>query len=174
MSQVGPDFIVQDSGAVNLDMDDMVKRTNYRRQVFSISASPNIVLENMNKINPNGFSITLIKRNALTVLNRFGLVKIKDGNVYLKTDSISKSGGNKEALWAAAKNEKSIQQCIALLKDEPQINSKTLAKFISDEYMLNWSDGSIIRNGNILKQWSLWVIEGIESSNVPDPHVSHT
>ncbi|MEN2752565.1 restriction endonuclease [Psychrobacter sp. FBL11] len=174
LSQVGPDFIVQDSGAVNLDMDDMVKRTNYRRQVFSISASPNIVLENMNKINPNGFSTTLIKRNALTVLNRFGLVKIKDGNVYLKTDSISKSGGNKEALWAAAKNEKSIQQCIALLKDEPQINSKTLAKFISDEYMLNWSDGSIIRNGNILKQWSLWVIEGIESSNVPDPHVSHT
>lgn len=168
--QSGKYFVVQDSGSVNLDRYDMVRRNSKRSQVFSISASPNIVLENMNMVNKNGCNTELLKRNAFSVLSRFGLVTTKNGVTYLKVDSISKSGGNKEALWAAAKNEKSIQQCIALLKEQPQISSKKIAKFISDEYMLNWSDGSILRNGNILKQWSVWVIEGIEASNIPEPY----
>lgn len=171
LSQVGSDFIVQDSGAVNLDGQEMGQRHRRRSVIFSNSCSPDIVLENLNKIPKTGCKTTVLKSNALGVLNRFELVTVKDSIVYPRTDVILKSGGNKEAVWAAAKNEQSIQKCIALLKEDPQVNFKTIAERMSNDYKLNWSDASIMRNGNILKQWSLWVIEGIEGSNVPEPHV---
>lgn len=171
LSQTGTDFIVQDSGAVNLDGHEMVRRMRRRSHVFSNSCSPNIVLENLNMIPIDGCKTEILKSNALGVLNRFELVTVKAGIVYLRSDVISKSGGNKEAVWAAAKNEQSIQKCIALLKEDPQVNFKIIAERMSYEYKLNWSDASIMRNGNILKQWSLWVIEGIEGSNVPEPYL---
>ena len=49
------------------------------------------------------------------------------------------------------------------------MSSKDLAKQISDEFDLDWSDGSKTRNGGILKQWSGWVNEGIQTSSIPVP-----
>ena len=90
-------------------------------------------------------------------------------NVPQFPESISKSGGTKEAIWAAAKNESSLLRCIEITQDDPDITAKDLAGIISDDYSLNWSDGSIIRNGNILKQWSTWIKEGMDLHGIPSP-----
>ena len=123
----------------------------------------------MEKISISGAKIEDVQRNALSVLKRFELVTVNQGLVTLNADSIEKSGGNKEAIWAAAKNESSFLSCIDLMTDSPDLDTREIAEKISDEFQLNWSKGSKVRNGGILKQWSSWVQEGIELTAVPTP-----
>ncbi|MEI8632927.1 hypothetical protein P4S72_14900 [Vibrio sp. PP-XX7] len=131
--------------------------------------SPFAAFAALSSIPNSGAKIETIGRNELSVLKRFELVTVTDGCVFVNTDSISKSGGAKEAIWAAAKNENSLLRCTEILQAEPNISVKNIAAQISDEYNLNWSAGSKTRNGGILRQWSLWIKDGIESSSVPTP-----
>ena len=167
--QAGRNIVVQDTGTVILDREGLARRGNQRGKVFSISVSPFSVLTEMENISNSSVKIETVQRNALSVLKRFELVTVSHGLVTLNTDSIEKSGGNKEAIWAAAKNESSFLSCIDLLIDLPDLETKEIADKISDEYELNWSKGSKVRNGGILKQWSTWVKEGIEKAIVPIP-----
>lgn len=167
--RAGNDLVVQDTGTAILDRDGLSRRGKQRGKVFSVSVSPFAALTAINSIPNSGTKIETIKRNELSVLKRFGLVTVKNGDVFLNSDSISKSGGAKEAIWAAAKNENSLLRCIEIVQDNPDISSKDMAAKISGEYKLNWSEGSKTRNGGILKQWSMWVKEGMELSGIPTP-----
>lgn len=89
--------------------------------------------------------------------------------VTIQDESINKYGGRLEAIWSVAKNEGSLHRCIEIITETPEVSNKDLAEQISDEFQLNWSKGSKIRNGGILSQWSRWIKEGIETSSIPIP-----
>lgn len=167
--RAGNNLIVQDMGAPVLDIEGLARRGKQRGKVFSVSVSPFATYKAICSIPNSGTTSHNIGRNELSVLKRFELVTVKNDIAFKNADAISKSGGDKEAIWAAAKNEKSLLKCIEIMQDHPNINSKDIAARISDEYGLNWSDGSKIRNGGILKQWSLWIKEGVEMSDIPFP-----
>jgi len=167
--RAGNDLVVQDTGTAILDRDGLARRGKQRGSVFSVSASPFAAFTAISSISNLGSKIETIKRNELAVLKRFELVTVKNGVVFQNSDSISKSGGAKEAIWAAAKNEESLLRCIEIVQDKPDISAKDMAARISDEYSLNWSEGSKTRNGGILKQWSIWVKEGMELTEIPLP-----
>jgi hypothetical protein len=160
---------VQDSGAAILDRTDLARRGKQRGKVFSVSVSPFAAFTTLSDISKSGSKVDTIKRNELSVLKRFELVTIKDSEVFPNSESIEKSGGAKEAIWAAAKNEGSLLRCVDILQDDPNILAKDMAAKISDENNLKWSEGSKTRNGGILKQWSLWVKEGLEMPEIPAP-----
>ena len=167
--RAGNDVVVQDSGSAIQDRAGLARRGKQRGNVFSVSVSPFAACTSLNAIPDSGTEIGAIKRNELSVLKRFELVIVTDDVAFPNSESIDKSGGAKEAIWAAAKNESSLLRCVELLQDEPDIHGKVLADIISNEYNLNWSEGSKTRNGGILKQWSQWVKEGMEMSEIPTP-----
>ncbi len=167
--RAGNYVVVQDSGSAIQDRAGLARRGKQRGTVFSVSVSPFAACAALNAIPDSGAEIGEIKRNELSVLKRFELVIVKDGIAFLNSDSIDKSGGSKEAIWAAAKNESSLLRCVELLQNESDIHGKVLAGIISNEYKLNWSEGSKTRNGGILKQWSQWVKDGMELSEIPNP-----
>ncbi|MCK9534519.1 MAG: restriction endonuclease [Pseudomonas sp.] len=167
--RAGNDLVVQDSGAAILDRTDLARRGKQRGKVFSVSVSPFAAFTTLSAMPKSGSKVDTIKRNELSVLKRFELVTINDSDVFPNSESIEKSGGAKEAIWAAAKNESSLLRCVDILQDDPTILAKDMAAKISDENNLKWSEGSKKRNGGILKQWSLWVKEGLEMSEIPAP-----
>ncbi len=167
--RAGNYLVVQDTGTAILDRDGLARRGKQRGKVFSVSVSPFAAVTAINQIPETGCKSEAVKRNELAVLKRFELVVVKNDIVFLNSESISKSGGNKEAIWAAAKNESSLLSCIEIMQENPEISTKDMASLISDDYGLNWSDGSKIRNGNILKQWSSWVTEGMNLKGIPAP-----
>ncbi|RGP85130.1 hypothetical protein BC355_15170 [Vibrio cholerae] len=167
--RAGNDVVVQDTGSAIQDRAGLARRGKQRGNVFSVSVSPFAACNAINSIPYSGIKIGAIKRNELSVLKRFELVIVKDDVVFPNTESVDKSGGHKEAIWAAAKNESSLLRCVELLQEDPDIQGKTMASKISNEYNLNWSEGSKTRNGGILKQWSQWVKEGMEMSDIPTP-----
>lgn len=169
LSRAGDKTIVQDSGGPVLDRQELARRGKQRGKVFSVSASPYAVCEAIELIKKGGVEPKNISRNALAVLKRFELVSIKGNKINLNNTSIDKYGGITEAIWSLAKNESSLARCIEILIKTPNITTKELAKQISDEFGLNWSEGSKTRNGGILKQWSGWVNEGIKTSTIPAP-----
>ncbi|MFP3977626.1 restriction endonuclease [Marinobacter sp. KMM 10035] len=169
MLRAGNDLVVQDTGSAILDREGLARRGKQRGKVFSVSVSPFAALTAINKIPKSGCKTESVKRNELAVLKRFELLVVKGNTVFLNSESILKSGGNKEAIWAAAKNESSLLRCIEIMQEDPEISAKDLAGLISDDYSLNWSDGSKVRNGNILKQWSTWIKEGMDLKGIPSP-----
>lgn len=167
--RAGNDLIVQDTGAAVIDRDGLARRGKQRGKVFSVSVSPFATYTAISNIPDKGAKIEAIRRNELSVLKRLELVTVLDDVVFQNSDSISKSGGTKEAIWAAAKNEKSLLRCIEIIQNNPDVSAKEMATQISDEYKLNWSEGSKIRNGRVLKQWSFWIKEGMDLSCIPTP-----
>ncbi|MEB6429096.1 hypothetical protein [Citrobacter freundii] len=169
ITRVGHNCVIQDSGGPISDFDITTRRGKQKGTVFSISVSPYSALETLDKI-LSGVTLTQkLQRNSLTALKRLDLVVIDKGCAIVNSEIIQRSGGTKEAIWTAAKNEVSLLRCIAIMTEHPEIESKDLATIISEEYKLNWSDGSKIRNGAVLKQWSTWIKEGIEASYIPNP-----
>ncbi len=169
LARAGQNIIVQDSGSPNADRKEIARRGKQRGKVFSVSVSPYATFEAINAIKNGTNRVENISRNCLSVLKRFELVSVHNDIVTVNNDSINKYGGILESIWSVAKNESSLIKCIDILRQYPSIPTKGLAEMISNEFGLNWSDGSKIRNGGILKQWSTWVKEGIETSNIPTP-----
>lgn len=169
LARAGQNVVVQDLGAAITDRDGLARRGKQRGKVFSVSVSPFSVCEAIDILAQGPKNQAAINRNAISVLKRFELVSIKNNIVTLNKMSIDKYGGGAEAVWAIAKNESSLIQCVEFMTIAPEIDNKELAEYISKELNLNWSKGSIKRNGGILKQWSGWIKEGIDKSCTPLP-----
>ncbi|RXJ87781.1 restriction endonuclease [Arcobacter sp. CECT 8985] len=169
LSRAGKNVIVQDSGSPISNIEQVVRSGKQRGNVFSVSVSPYSVYEAIEAISKGTKEVKDVSRNALTVLKRFELVSLNNDYVTIQNESIKKYGGKLEAIWSVAKNEGSLNRCVEILTETPKISNKDLAERISDEFQLNWSEGSKTRNGGILSQWSRWIKEGIETSSIPIP-----
>ena len=169
---VGGKFVVQDTGSPILDRTKIGNRGKQRGFIFSATASPASVCDALNIISDNDCLNNLINngyRNSLSVLKRFELISIVEESVTLNRVAIDKFGGFNEAVWTAAKNEPVIGDCIDFIQESPSISGPDLGEAISNKYGMGWTTGSVQRNGNSLKQWSLWVNEGVNTSNIPAP-----
>jgi len=169
LARAGQNIIVQDSGSPSADRQEIARRGKQRSKVFSFSVSPFATYEALEAIKTGANKVDDISRNCLSVLKRFELVTVQNNVISTNDDSINKYGGILESIWSVAKNERSLIKCIEILQHTPNISTKDLAELISKEFGLNWSEGSKTRNGGILKQWSAWVKEGIETSQIPNP-----
>lgn len=169
LSRAGKNVIVQDLGSPIADIDGLARRGKQRGKVFSVSVSPYAVFELIEAIKQEQKKVANVSRNALSVLKRLELISVRKNIITLNSESINKYGGALEAIWSVAKNEDSLLRCIEILNKIPNISNKDLAGRISDEFQLNWSEGSKIRNGGILSQWSGWIKRGIETSSIPAP-----
>lgn len=167
--RAGQNVIVQDLGAPIADREGLARRGKQRGKVFLVSVSPYAAFEAIQAIGQGTIEVESIRRNALAVQKRFELVSMNNNIVTLNNESIEKYGGALESIWSVAKNESSLIKCIELLNQSPNITTKELAEHISNEFNLTWSEGSKTRNGGILRQWSGWVKEGLETSNIPVP-----
>ena len=168
----GEDVIVQDIGAPVVGVQSHRGKGKRRGIVFSANASPSTVCEVLDFIHSGSSLGCLLEngyRNALSVLKRFELIYIKDELISLNSLSISKYGGNKEAIWSSAKNEPVISRCIEQLHTAQDISGLELGKYISTEFNLSWTTSSQGRNGRGLRQWSSWVKSGIEMASIPSP-----
>ncbi|EPL8477525.1 hypothetical protein QDZ86_005484, partial [Pluralibacter gergoviae] len=74
-----------------------------------------------------------------------------------------------EAIWVNASNEISMKTCIEKINSEPNINNISLASYIAKKHGANWSDSSLKRFGNSLKQWSNWLNSRESGDAIPTP-----
>jgi hypothetical protein len=169
---VGGKFVVQDTGSPIMDRTKIGNRGKQKGYIFSATASPASVCDALEIISGTDCLNNLViggYRNSLTVLRRFDLISIVNDVVTLNRAAIDKFGGFNEAVWTSAKNEPVIIICIDLIQDSPSISGAALGEAISSEYEMGWTPGSLQRNGNSLRQWALWVNEGINTSSIPAP-----
>lgn len=168
-TRTGQNVIVQDLGSTSEKNLQQRKKGLRRGKVFSVSVSPQMTFDTLEKISNGNNIASSLGRNPLVVLKRFELISVIDDIITLNDETIKRHGGSLNALWALAKNEASLVRCTEIIKKHPFITAKELATIISTEYMLNWADASLVRNGSILKQWSSWINEGIDNSSIPTP-----
>jgi len=169
---VGGKYVVQDTGSPILDKAKIGNKGKQKGVVFTAAASPASVCEALSIVSKSGELEKLISkgyRNSLTVLKRFELVSVHENSVVLNTGAVDKFGGHDEAVWTSAKNEPVIGLCIEILQDRPKISTNELGELVSKQYQLSWTASSASRNGSGLKQWSLWIRNGIANSNIPEP-----
>jgi len=110
---------------------------------------------------PDGF------RNAFTILRRFQLIVLQDDIFVPNLATISKAGGPLESIWACAGLEDSIIEARKYIESNPSITGKDIGKYMNKKYYLSWRQGSEMRNGNGVKQWADWIIEGHKNANIP-------
>ncbi|EJL6475494.1 restriction endonuclease [Vibrio cholerae] len=169
---VGEKFVVQDTGSPIMDRTKIGNRGKQKGFVFSATASPASVCDALEIITYTDCLNDLVVsgyRNSLTVLRRFDLISIVDDVVTLNRAAVDKFGGFEEAVWTSAKNEPVIAVCISYIQDNPSISASALGEAVSSKYEMRWTPGSLQRNGNSLRQWALWVNEGINTSSIPTP-----
>ncbi|WP_374930519.1 restriction endonuclease [Serratia marcescens] len=173
ISQHKDSYVIQDKGAIQQAVASWQKRyKGHQNDVFAPNASPLLVHECLDLIQ-KGASHDQIQsqgcKNALTVLTRFKLISISKKQFDVNKDLISKYSSPLEAIWSHASKEKCLISCIGKIKKEPKISNIMLAKYISNEYDVNWNDASLKRCGNSLKQWSNWIIARGDKSDIPYP-----
>lgn len=166
----GRQIVVQDTGVSVFDRS----KTGLARVglIFSPSASPASVCEVLKLIEQSYTMEDLMSkgyRNSLSILKRFELVSIVDDNILINKTSINKNGGIVESVWTFAKNEPALVTCINIMEKNKFISAKGLGKKISELYNLNWTEASMQRNGNALRQWATWIHDGIKNSLIPLP-----
>ncbi|HCE2702334.1 restriction endonuclease [Vibrio alginolyticus] len=171
--QTGQDFTVQDSAIVAVSTEQFKVRHKGKQQskVFSAPVSPHRAMQTFEAFKQGGNFAELEKqghRNPLSVLKRFELiVKNADNDYSINKALIDKHGGEVEALWVAAKNEPSVQKCLEYLSTDCSLNGAKVGELIAEDFNLSWKEGSMLRGGNSIRQWSLWVKQGIEESIIP-------
>ena len=168
LTRVGSQYTVQDSGQGTLDKS----RTRNKGIVFSATASPASVCDlivELKKGVPEAELKEAGYKNSFQVLKRFDLYTNIAGEYKLNDALIQKATGENEAIWTAAKNEVVLRFLLLLPDDLDDFSGTEVGEIVSRNFGLSWTDGSKIRNGNSLKQWALWVQEGILTSSIPAP-----
>ncbi|WP_286300762.1 restriction endonuclease [Vibrio apostichopi] len=171
--QTGQDYTIQDSAvaAVSTEQFKVRHKGKQRSKVFSSTVSPHRAMQTFKAFQASGNFIELENqghRNQLSVLKRFELIVLNDAGSYAINHAlIDKHGGDVEALWIAAKNEPAVQKCIEYLSNDLSLNGAKVGELIANDFGLTWKEGSRKRGGNSIRQWSLWVKQGIEDSSIP-------
>jgi hypothetical protein len=107
-------------------------------------------------------------RNAAQSLRNLGIIATIKGR-YAVTAKYKDLSSPLEILWKAANEDKTLQKARGFLKKNPAASGRDLGTFLNRDFERNWSDTSIDRIGNSLRQWAHWIIIGETSSNIPEP-----
>ena len=108
-------------------------------------------------------------RNAARTLRGLGLVKPELGTYAFVGPTEFASKSSLEVIWAAACDEKAVKSVIYYLKEHPTVDGQTVGEFVNQEFNRDWSVASKKRVGNGLRQWALWVMNGMRGEEIPEP-----
>lgn len=147
-------------------------RKRRKRGGFTGQAPPETVLSAIKWLSENRHP-TFIEvndaghRNGLSVLIQFNLVRQVNGR-YEFTRNLQNTR-IEEILWRAAKEDSSLQNAVELLRKSPTLNGKGLGRLINESEDNQWTQGTIIRTGNALRRWALWIIKADDAGEILPP-----
>ena len=167
----------EDQGKVNLENINVNRKTGRKMggiTIFIGDASPIKAIEALDYLRNNQpLSSQEMEekdfRNALAVLRALDVVTHELGRYSIAESTQHESKSSLEIVWDAACSEKTIKSVIDYLKNHPTADGRSVGGFISQEYKRDWSAGSERRIGNSLRQWTIWVLTGIQQKQIPKP-----
>lgn len=152
-------WIYRDKGDVKEAELNKRRRTH---DLYMPPTSPEATLQCLEWLRSHGEFTTLEKMprghsGSLRAIARFGLAVITNKTVRLDESALAKYSTSVEALQRGAAKEFSIQESMAILKDNPGVSSEAFGRLFSERMKLNWSSSTQLRSGRPLKQWSQWL-----------------
>jgi hypothetical protein len=163
LSSKGKDYRVKDLGSPPSGTLETGRKGKTNGRVFNASAPPAIVCEALNRICDGTELNKLLDdgyRNSITVLKRLGVIRLDSlNNIVVNTELLDKYSDFEEAILMLAKKEPFIDELLSLFNPNLTISGYDLGCLINKKYSLNWSNGSIMRNGNAIKSWVNWIFE---------------
>lgn len=168
-------MVVNDIGDVNSDFTKISVGYYNEEHFFIGDSSPAYALQAIQWLmdNPNPvtswseFYINEL-RNAAQSIRNLGIMANSKGR-YVITEKYKSYNSPLEILWQAANDDKTLKQARDFLKLYPSASGRELGIFLKNDLKRNWSDASIARVGNSLRQWSRWLILGEKSKDIPEP-----
>tara|TARA_R110002074_G_scaffold33569_1_gene93422 strand:- start:285 stop:680 length:396 start_codon:yes stop_codon:yes gene_type:complete len=95
-------------------------------------------------------------RNAVSALFSLGLLRESDSIIILTGDWAK----SEQAVFDAALQTRTIPAAIRAIEDNPDIKGRELGILLSEQFSLNWSEGSQKRNGGSIRKWARAVADG--------------
>ena len=166
----------EDQGRVNLE--NITKTRKGRKTggvtIFIGNTSPANTIECLDCLRENKtFSTAEIAakgfRNAFNALRGLEIIKLELGRYLFAEFTEFELKSSLEIVWETACSEKTIQATIDYLENHPTADGRSVGDFINREYKRDWSAGSKLRIGNSLRQWAIWVLNGIQQQRIPKP-----
>ncbi|MFZ1754072.1 MAG: hypothetical protein WAU10_10020, partial [Caldilineaceae bacterium] len=75
----------------------------------------------------------------------------------------------KSSVYNAAKKEPVLELVVDFLTNNPTASGTDVGAFVAKEYEREWTEASLQRIGNSLKQWGRWLLLGKDSEAIPRP-----
>ena len=168
-------WIIDDLGDINLDFTKISVGYYKEEHIFIGDSSPAYALKALKWLLANPNPVTSWSefrandlRNAAQTLRNLGIISKVNGEYVVKM-RYEKYSSPLEILWAASKNDGTLQKAKIFLKNNPSSSGRDLGRYLNKEFERAWSDSSIERIGNSLRQWAHWLILGDTSTGIPDP-----
>lgn len=168
-------MVVDDRGDINPEFTKISVGYYNEEHFFIGDSSPAYAMQALQWLmdNPNPVTswsefYTNGLRNAAQSLRNLGIIANLKGK-YVVTAKYKAIHSPLEILWKAANKDKTLQKARDFMKTNPFANGRELGIFLKKDFERNWSDASIDRIGNSLRQWAHWIILGETSKDIPDP-----
>ncbi|KPL87561.1 restriction endonuclease [Herpetosiphon geysericola] len=167
------DWIFKDKGDVVITSFRKVLR-RVTKNAFLSASSPAKTLEAFQWLNKNQPQSRLdIKiagyRNAIMILRSLKLVKNEKKLFTTIFERNSPDEDLLKLLWQSINEDRSIQNVLRFMQNNPYATGSDIGRFINQEYKKNWTTSSEQRNGNVLRKWGIWLLEGSKSDNIINP-----
>jgi hypothetical protein len=168
-------WATEDRGDINSDFAKISVGYYSKEHFFIGDSSPAYALKALEWLINNKTPVTSWSqfqennlRNAAQTIRNLGIIVLYGGQ-YVITEKYRNYNSPLEILWVAALNEKTLKIAKRFMQENPSSSGRDLGKMLNKEFERNWSDTSIERIGNSLRQWAHWLILGDVSDSIPDP-----
>jgi hypothetical protein len=168
-------MVVEDRGDINPEFAKISVGYYNEEHFFIGDSSPAYAMQALQWLMDNPNPVTSWSefysnglRNAAQSLRNLGIIATIKGR-YAVTEAYRDYTLPLEILWKAANDDKTLQKAKNFLKKNPAGSGRELGIFLNKDFERNWSDASIDRIGNSLRQWAHWLILGEASKDIPDP-----
>jgi len=168
-------WIVEDRGEINPDATKISVGYYKDEHIFIGDSSPAYALQALDWLINNPNPVTSWSefrenniRNAAQSIRNLGIIINLNGR-YVITEKYEKYISPLEILWAAASDDKTLQKAKFFLQENPLSTGRDLGRLVNRDFERNWSDSSIERIGNSLRQWAHWLLLGGTCKDIPYP-----
>lgn len=169
-------WVVEDSGDINLEFAKISVGYYNEEHFFIGDSSPAYALQALEWLLSNPNPVTSWSefesnnlRNAAQSIRNLGIIINTDGR-YVITEKFKNYQSALEMLWAAAITDKTLLKAKKILLENPTGSGNELGRILNRDFQRNWSESSITRIGNSLRQWAHWLILGDNTPNkIPSP-----
>lgn len=108
-------------------------------------------------------------RNAVIILQRFGLVKHEKGAYSLNAEGFNPESNSGDIIWRAAQKEPTLVAARRYLSEHPNLSGPTVGRMLNQEFQREWTASSEARIGNSIRQWAIWSMYGLKDGEITKP-----